>query len=162
MEIPNKGDSEDIQKKLNEYIISVASSDHPNAAMMAQILINGIEDLDGKVIKGANPNAKDKDDRTPLHLTDNPELARILIDSGADLNAKDKDGRTSIDLAIERGNTKLLETLCRDMSLEDKNKHLVSVIKSSNPSLSIVKTLVEMGADINAKDKDLSLLVRFL
>ena len=47
------------------------------------------------VAAGADPNARDYRDRTPLHSVvkeDNVEVVRALLAAGADVNAKESDG----------------------------------------------------------------------
>ena len=49
------------------------------------------------ISKGANIEAKDLWDRTPLHLASisgNTDIVRYLVSKGANKNAKDKDGKT--------------------------------------------------------------------
>jgi len=58
---------------------------------------------------GANANAKDATDLTPLHFAagalwqENLEIVKLLLDHGADPKAIDKDGRLPKDLAVIRG-----------------------------------------------------------
>ena len=48
--------------------------------------------------KGADVNAKDKYERTPLHGVTTKEIAELLIAKGADANAAMKNGRTALDM----------------------------------------------------------------
>ena len=55
------------------------------------------------ITNGADVNAKDVGDGTPLHQAaarGHKELAELLIAKGADVNAKDNQGRTPLDAAI--------------------------------------------------------------
>jgi uncharacterized protein len=56
------------------------------------------------IAAGANPNAKDIDGVTPLHLAAfarNAENAHLLLEAGADPKAKDKAGRDVLAIAHE-------------------------------------------------------------
>jgi ankyrin repeat protein len=77
--------------------------------------------------KGADPNVRDEDERTPLHqavLGNSVGLLGLLIESGADVNAKDSQGYTPLHFAAQ-------EFL---------------------PEM--VRILVGKGADVNARDED--------
>ena len=52
--------------------------------------------------KGADVNARDQNQHTPLHNAAsrrNTDVAKLLIDKGADVNAKDNYGQTALDMA---------------------------------------------------------------
>ena len=54
--------------------------------------------------RGADIEARDQWDRTPLHLAcvwGHPDTARLLLDRGADVNARDEWGDTPIDYACD-------------------------------------------------------------
>ena len=72
---------------------------------------------------GADVNAKDELDATPLMLAETAEQTKLLINAGADVNAKDIYGRTALMYAVDRG------------------------------SIEQIKLLIDAGADVNAKDK---------
>lgn len=50
--------------------------------------------------RGADVNARAYNQFTPLNLTSNPEMARLLIASGADLERKNASGETELDTAF--------------------------------------------------------------
>mmetsp|Transcript_42321 Transcript_42321/g.48075 ORF Transcript_42321/g.48075 Transcript_42321/m.48075 type:complete len:207 (+) Transcript_42321:40-660(+) len=58
---------------------------------------------------GADPNARNNYQETSLHVVQNVEVARILIDAGADILARDKDGDTPLHSACYDGNKELVK-----------------------------------------------------
>ncbi len=59
-----------------------------------------VSDVKKAIEEGADVNAKDVFDWTPLmcasHYNKNPEVAKLLIEAGADVNAKDMYGYTPL------------------------------------------------------------------
>jgi ankyrin repeat protein len=72
---------------------------------------------------GANPNARDNDNATPLHHSSwwgkehtitrdgTVEGTRLLLKHGAVINAEDNEGRTSLQLALEHGRDEIVTCL---------------------------------------------------
>ena len=61
----------------------------------------------------ANPNAKDFEGSTPLHIAadgNNIECVRLLIEAGANPNLRNEFGTKSIDLIKKRGFQSVLNT----------------------------------------------------
>ena len=77
---------------------------------------------------GANPNIPDIQGSMPLHHVREVTCGKLLLRSGANLLARNSFGRTS------------LHTICRD--------------DGGDRASEMLKTLVEMGIDINATDHD--------
>ena len=77
---------------------------------------------------GADPNIPDIQGSMPLHHVREVTCGKLLLCSGANLLARNSFGRTS------------LHTICRD--------------DGGDRALEMLKTLVEMGIDINATDHD--------
>jgi len=73
--------------------------------------------------QGANPNAKNDDGITPLHLGAYPEMVQLLFRLGADLNVRSNDGSTPL------------------------------IIQAAEAEgYDVMEALLELGADVNAKD----------
>lgn len=75
-------------------------------------------------------NAKDKDERTPLHHSAqrlSTQEVKVLIEAGADVNSVDRCGWTPL---------------------------FASIMSYYGEFRNIIKVLIDLGADINAKDKN--------
>lgn len=62
------------------------------------------------VQKGADVEARDNDDWTPLHFAacgSNIEIAKLLRSKGARVSVKNKNGQTSLDLAKQQGSEEM-------------------------------------------------------
>ena len=81
----------------------------------------GPEEVRQLIQDGADVNAKNKDEVTPLmpaaRNNSNPEVLTVLLDAGANAKAKDNEGKTALDYARE--NEKLKDTGALKL-LEDK------------------------------------------
>ncbi len=97
--------------------------------------------------KEANPNIKNSDGKTPLHLcvddsiVDAKKCIKLLIEHGADVNATDTNGDTPLHFAISN---------C-DYFIE--RAHNVGMGYLIDEHLKAVEILIEHGADINIKNK---------
>ena len=72
------------------------------------LILKNIEYL---VSQGADATAKDYYGTTPLHWTNNVDVAKFFVSQGADVNAKDNEGTIPLDNAESRGNPALVEYL---------------------------------------------------
>ena len=94
-----------------------------------------------EIEKGADVNAKDTYNKTPLHCAvynENLEITQLLIANGAEVNATDKDGDTPLHWAIFKGNleiTQLLEIvnhLDNNDSIENLTEDRIKVYYNQN------------------------------
>lgn len=72
--------------------------------------------------KGADVNAKGKNEKTPLHLAahhGHREIVKALIEKGADVNAEDQERRTPLHLATIIAHEDVIEALIRRTLIQD-------------------------------------------
>lgn len=72
---------------------------------------DNFKDVKYYVELGADIDATNKQGRTPLMLTNNPEIVTLLIDSHVDVDAQDRKGRTALMMAATRGNREIVALL---------------------------------------------------
>ena len=112
---------------------------------------------------GANVNVRyDTSKETSLMLAvrgRHSKIVEALIDAGADLTARNKDGETALEYAIDGYRFKIAEILAKAEAKSkdgnprnDLNKALLLASEAGHSK--IVDTLIDAGADANAKDKD--------
>ena len=76
---------------------------------------------------GADPNARDNDGNTPLHLASrngHVEVAEMLLDLGVDPNARNNYNTIPLHFASQGGHLKLVQMLldrCADVNVRDEN-----------------------------------------
>lgn len=130
------------------------------------------------VKRGANVNAKNKFNYTPLHKAvfnfvegkrkekDCKKILDLLISNGANLNAQDNNGNTPLMTAIQKTTpAKILIAKGADVNLANKNKEtplmlaakggllkVVLVVPVIGPFAEACKLLLAKGADVNAQD----------
>ena len=67
------------------------------------------------ILKGANVNALNISNRTPLHFLatfiDDQKLAQLMIEHGANVNANDKNGRTALFFATKKHNDRVAKII---------------------------------------------------
>uniref|UniRef100_A0A674IZK4 NF-kappa-B inhibitor alpha n=1 Tax=Terrapene triunguis TaxID=2587831 RepID=A0A674IZK4_9SAUR len=115
----------------------------------------------------ANPaflNFQNNLNQTPLHLaviTDQAEIAEILLKAGCDPEIRDFRGNTPLHIACEQGSVRAVSVLTQYC----QQHHLYSVLQSANYNghtclhlasihgyLAIVEYLLSLGADVNAQE----------
>ena len=111
---------------------------------------------------GADVNARDESDWTPLHVASSmacDETVRILIEHGADINARDQNHMTPLHLASSMGyaqTVQLLIELGLDVNARDGSHSTPLHLASSDVHGETMRILIEHGADVHARDQNQS------
>lgn len=111
--------------------------------------------------QGLDVNAHDHRGRTPLYFAARHawlKITRILLEQGADASTVTEEGLTALHGAVYGGHKSIVRLMLRNgaESLVDVMDHTGSSalhIAASRSSLSVVKTLLDLGADSSARNK---------
>jgi ankyrin repeat protein len=110
------------------------------------------------IAKKAQVNVKNSFNRNLLHLANDLELTKLLLDKGADVNARDAGGFTPLRVAIERKNDleliKLLLAKGANINAKDSIGNTPLHIAAALDRFEEVELLLQKGADVNAKNDD--------
>jgi ankyrin repeat protein len=115
-------------------------------------------ELQNLLTKGANPNAKDKNGRTPLMEASSggyADTVRVLLEYGADVNAKDMVGWSALFWAAFSGRKETLRILVAkgaDVKAKDNEGRTALFWAASSGYTDAVRALLAKGASVNAKD----------
>ena len=108
--------------------------------------------------RGADPKAKDKNGRTPLHWaaarSGNSTVIDVLVNAGADLGAEDQFGGMALDYAAYLGNTPATTALVKAVSDAGLRKTFgVTPLHEAvlAEEAAAVSSLLNAGADPNAR-----------
>jgi ankyrin repeat protein len=104
--------------------------------------------------KGINPNIKDSDGSSALHLTHSPDMADFLINHGADICALDDNGNTPLHRAVKKGKLELVEYLANNgADIHARNYQGCTPLHFTKTE-DVTRFLIERGANLNSKDED--------
>ena len=120
------------------------------------------EDIRKLLAEGADVNARNKDDSSPLHwavFNENPEIIATLIEAGANVNARIKDGYSPLHFAaVLNKNPAVIKALAQagaDVNARTKDGWSpLHFAAENNKNSQVIRALVQAGADVNARDKD--------
>ncbi|XP_019185177.1 PREDICTED: potassium channel SKOR-like isoform X2 [Ipomoea nil] len=117
-----------------------------------------LHQLKSLIRAGADPNNKDYDGRSPLHLaasTGYEAIALYLIQQGVDLNAPDNFGNTPLLEAIKNGHDRVASVLVKEgasLKIENAGSFLCEIVVRGDSD--ILRRLLSYGVDPNSKDYD--------
>ena len=121
-------------------------------------MFTGVYGADINIVKeqlaeGVDVNAINETRQTALHVTQNTEIARLLIEHGADIHAKDDTGTTPIFNKEIKIAGILLDTGV-DMNSRNEKGNTLLIRYTHAGYLQGIKFLVARGADINSCNSD--------
>ncbi|OGH96803.1 MAG: hypothetical protein A2104_02900 [Candidatus Melainabacteria bacterium GWF2_32_7] len=144
-----KGNNERLDQELIDYLKSVKKSEKLD-----------FEKVKKYITDGADPNAKDKNGQTPLHITarsNSTDIIEFLIKSGADANIKDKYSVSPLHEAACFKANEALELLIKngaDVNAKDRDGDTPSHIAAMKGNKEVLETLIRHKADIKAKNQN--------
>lgn len=128
---------------------------------------NNINKVQASLNQGEDPNGKDTDGYSPLdwacYCDTKGNIIQALLKAGARIDTKDKDGYSPLDWACGQSNVAAIKQLLQ-RAIELKAKDLrgydgktllhYAADLEGNEGSKLVKQLLKLGADPNAKDHD--------
>lgn len=98
---------------------------------------------------GANPNARDKDGKTPIFEANEAAVTTALLNGGADPNARDNEGRTALFDHYFDEPKKVLVAAGTDVNARDKIGRTALFYQDDPVSINV---LLDGGADVEVVD----------
>jgi ankyrin repeat protein len=135
-----------------------ACSQDLNARLTAASRTSDTAEVRKLLAEGANPNAMDKNGRTPLMEASSggyTDTVRVLLEKGADVNAKDMVGWTALFWAAFSRRTETVRALLdrgADAEARDNEGRTALFWTASSGYTDTVRVLLAKGANVNAKD----------
>ncbi|XP_027198545.2 protein phosphatase 1 regulatory subunit 16A-like [Dermatophagoides pteronyssinus] len=143
-------------KRLLMLGVSPDSTNEDGLTALHQCCIDNCEEMMRLLIEfGANVNAKDSEQWTPLHAAatcGHLNLIKLLIENNADLLAVNADGNMPYDICEDEQTLDYIEA---EMAKRGITQELIDQIrlKTENQMLFDMKELIQNGYDINLKDE---------
>ncbi|WP_265025522.1 ankyrin repeat domain-containing protein [Wolbachia endosymbiont (group A) of Bibio marci] len=133
-----------------------------NTAKLLEAAREGnIEEVNSLISKGANVNAEDNNEQTPLHQAaayGRKEAVEVLLNNGANVNAVDEHHSTPLHRAAENGHKEVVEALLKvngiDVNAQDKYEGTPLHFAAKMGHAEIVKDLLDKGASVNITDRN--------
>lgn len=121
---------------------------------------NNLSEVKKWLSVGAEVNARDTYNTTPLHLVafenvdeSHFEVAEVLLNNGADLNARDALDRTPLYLLVQNGSARIIRLFMNfnaDFTVtNDSRRNLLFSAASNNKNEEVIQLLIDQGTDVN-------------
>ena len=125
--------------------------------MLTAVQQNNFEAVIHFLRLGDDPNITDKDGDTPLHLTNNHNIAQAIIDHGANCNTVNSLGLTPLHIAAWNNNAQICQTLLDNGAQCDVKNSATNTplhIAVYNGNAQICALLLEHGAKRDKQDDE--------
>lgn len=111
------------------------------------------------ISKGVDVDQRDFHQRTALSYAAEERqtiIAQFLIENGADISLRDEEGHSALDYAAEENAGEIVELLLNTpIGRKMIRKNVDALIQASDEgALSVVRKLIENGANVNASNRD--------
>lgn len=123
---------------------------HENACDIAETLLK----------RGANPDARDQDETTPLMLAACAgylEMSKLLLGAGCEVNARNRRNQTALSIAAEFNQGKMIELLIArgaNVLHEDSHGQTIAKLACLNGSKTILESALRAGFPADYRDPD--------
>ncbi len=143
--------------KEKKFQKSQAQQQHPlnqeTERMFLGLYAGDVEIVKVQLSKGVDVNVRNETQQTPLHVTQNATIAKLLIENGADLSAENDLGDTPI-FNKEIQIAEILLDAGADINLKNRKNNTLLIRYTYAGYLEGIKFLVSKGADINTCNSD--------
>lgn len=132
---------------------------------VALYYVTSIEMLDLLLKAGANPNALDRNNASPLirilqgkckQKNSLVEMVKLLLDSGADPNLQDRLGFSTLMMAIISKREDIVTLLIQagaNLEITTTDRETALVVAVNKRAINIIKQLIEAGANVNVTNE---------
>ncbi|ABB32880.1 Ankyrin repeat-like protein [Geobacter metallireducens RCH3] len=152
--------TDDLQAAIKARNVSLASRLIDKGADVKDALLTALPKADLEMVKllvkkGADPNARDYYQKTPLILEAgnwsdaNPEVVRHLLEHGADINAQDDKGMSALLMAAGQGNAAVAQVLLAkgaDITLTNRDGKTAWLLAAERGDRKMLELLEKAGA----------------
>lgn len=146
------------KNKFGKTAWDIAKENGIEASIFDEVIRNGtIEQLKFMIGNGADVNAKDKYEGTPLKMaigSNKLEMVKLLIENGADINVKDNRGTTPLHNAIWKDFEIFQFLIANGANVNAKDSMGATPLHraANGDKIEIIKLLIKNGADVNSKN----------
>ncbi|MDD3846907.1 MAG: ankyrin repeat domain-containing protein [Syntrophorhabdaceae bacterium] len=132
---------------------TVKTVDTEVQTLFSALYANNMETVRQQLEKGVNVNAKNDVGETPLHITQNKAIVKMLLLKGADVNSVDANNMTPI-FNKEVEISKILVEAGADIHVKSKKGNTPLIWYSYSGYIEGIQYLVSIGASLNTTNSD--------